>query len=383
MLLGGLMYVVWAQIQPVLDYRSCPLCDGNFYAQLYNNLKTGNWIPVKSPFHTRLLIPALVSVMPFDDFFGFWLINLFFAGLSSALIWIAWRVIGINFWFRIGGIIWFWLHWIGLRHHVWDYITVDMPVYAIHALLVIIIAQKKYSYLIPFAVFSVLVKESIVPLLVVAYLAICLDDISKDCVYRHLVFVWGAGAAFMCLIFLQKLQTTNQVSSVRIALHHLKELIYEPQILLRWLLALFWTYGLGFWAVVFASGLLARNTSKWLLVLSVGYIFIGLIGGRDASRILFLGYPFMMGLVLFSLQTHPKPIKITFAVLSLIFLRLTEVFTQKYGQQYLDFFPESAQGIAFFYFWIIPLTFSAMAWLIYKFSSPRHENSNFLAPKRP
>ncbi len=349
-LLSG-VFVGYTFLQPVLNYASCPLCDGNFYYQIYEWTKEKSIQIPKSPYQSRFLIPLLASVLPLEAKYAFWGIHLVFGLLSIYIVVKIWIKIHIRPIFIFFGVLWITLHWIGIfRHNIWDYIAVDSPVIAIHGLLVLILLEKKYKWAYPVCLLGIFIKESILPLLLASFVwALWNEQKIKES--RHLLI--SAIMGFSLLSYTQNYLNPQSVSSVRIMAFHLKELIFEPYILLIWLVALFWAYGLGIW---FAE---RKGLFYWL---AVCYTIMGLLGGRDAARILFLGYPFIMTSILIGLEKLENKQAIILFLLSIPFLRLFELFPQEYGEEYLNFFPESAKSYQFIYFFGYPIAGSLILW---------------------
>jgi hypothetical protein len=345
-------YVVFSIFQPVLDYSSCPLCDGNFYIQIYQSFKSGQIQIPKPPFQSRFLIPALAAFFPFGTKITFWILHYLLGWLSVWMVLRLWQKLELSAWVKHFAIAWLVLHWVGVfRHNLWDFIAVDSPVIAIHAYFLVILVEKKYHQAYLLVVLGIFVKESIVPLLLAGFMWAFF--VEKRISSYHLLI-----AAIVGLVLLLGLQTylnATGANSVRIALSHAKELLFNPLIFLKWAVALFWAYGLGLYFIK------KEGLFFWF---SIFYLGLGLLGGRDATRILFLGFPFTMTAIVLGLNAKKNYTLAITALLSLPTLRLFEPFPTQYGSAYLNFFPESANGYAFVYFCVYPIFGWVLLWLL-------------------
>jgi hypothetical protein len=206
------------------------------------------------------------------------------------------------------GFFWLLIHWVGIiRHNIFDPITVDVPVYFFQVLLLFIIFKRKYFWLLILAPIATLQKESFPGLLIAVFLVSLYESYRGTTSFKNSILV----AIALILSY-----TTRAIvdfyfppvdpgkSSILVLLFHLKETISNPFRIIRWTVAIFTAYGpllmLAIWTGIKSKKILYGN--RYLIFLSLTYLFFSLFAGGDFTRIAFLGFPFIMTWILIQLE---------------------------------------------------------------------------------
>lgn len=107
---------------------------------------------------------------------------------------------------------------------------------------------------------------------------------------------------------------------------HLREMIYHPDHLLRWGISLFAAYG-AFLCIAFQRfpKFMSMDKNAVLIhLLSVSILTLSFLGGMDYTRLIFLGFPFVIISIL--KIGNPKPTVLFLAfLLSLLLARFWEI----------------------------------------------------------
>ncbi len=297
-----LLFLLYLKIQPDLTYDFSPLFDGNKYANSYYFFtKSADNYTVPFPSHSRILVPYLASLLPFDTITNnFLLLNYIFALASIIAIYGLWRSLGISNGYMMTGFFWLLVHWSGLiRYNIFDPITVDVPIYFFQALLLIIIYKRKFGWLLILGPLATLQKESFIGLLLIVLL-ISLFRKSRD---HYSIGEVALLVSSLVLSILSKVLVNHYFppmnpgkNSLIIVLFHLKESLYNPFRLVRWVIGLFTAYGplllLAFWELIKNKSF--RSNGGYIAALSILYFGYSFLGGSDFTRIAMLGFPFIM-----------------------------------------------------------------------------------------
>lgn len=327
----GLALAAWflmAWLQPVIDYAANPLFDGNQYARLYTSFEGGEAQAPDFPFHSRVLVPWLASMIPADMLLSFGLLNLCFVLLGIVVLdrlWQAMELPAVLIYIAHG---WWLLHWSGaLKINLFDPITVDLPIYALQGLLLLFLLRKQGWHLLWLAPLATTQKESFIALLLIALLLSVYYQVRG--LEGALSWKWIAGALVLALCgkyainyFFPPLEEGG--SSLRTLLYHAKITLQNPFDLLRWLAA-----------IVSAGGaFLILSAERWqlfkerdylrdfLLLGTLCYWAFGILAGRDMLRIIFLGMPFWLTLCLWLMRKQPVQTVLLSLILSVPFMKL-------------------------------------------------------------
>ncbi|GAB4408818.1 MAG: hypothetical protein OHK0053_35580 [Microscillaceae bacterium] len=347
--LGGLCRAWQAEIV----YQDCANCDGNEYLKIYQYFESSNAsYAVKFPFHQRVLVPYLASCLPFaraED--NFWAISLLFASLAVPLLWGVWAMLQIPIWLRALALLTLLGHFQGLlRYNTYDVITVDVPLYFVGAALLWAILSQKWYCLWLMAPLAQAQKESFLAFIVIIALVFVLSK-SDEKANKPSGWMWTGLILFLIieqqsLAYFFPAADGEGKSSLRTLLFFVRETLYHPLDLVRWVLAIGVAYGL--WAVLALRRLgmhfPSSASGRGLLSLVGLHLAFGLLAGRDMTRIVFLGFPFVMTGLLMMLKTEKWHLTVWAFTLSLPLGRPFEVIPAgpSHWLAYREWFPEYA-----------------------------------------
>jgi hypothetical protein len=108
-----------------------------------------------------------------------------------------------------------------------------------------------------------------------------------------------------------------------------------------------------------------------LLLFSLVYFGLGLLAGGDFTRILFLGFPMVMTLILLSLQKDPPWLVALACLFSLPLMRLGATIPDigKYPARFAEWYPEFAPARLVLLWLAYLFTVGALLWLAYSMHS--------------
>ena len=305
------LFFFYLKIQPHLNHDFSVLFDANKYLDVYQYFEgKSSTYTVAFPINTRIFVPWLASVMPFHDpIKDFLMVNYLFMIFSVLAIYYLWDRLGLSQAYMLAGFFWLLIHWVGLiRLNIFDPITADVPLFLFQALLILIIIQKKFFWLLILAPLATLQKESFIGLSVTTFITgVYVYSVKKELKRRELVILF-----FTMLISIATREIVNFYfppqdpgkNSMLVLLFHARETLLNPFRIVRWLIGLFTAYGplliLAIWYKIIHKKILAGN--EFLIMLSITYLGFSLLGGGDFARLAFLGSPFIMSWILLSLK---------------------------------------------------------------------------------
>ncbi|NJL14881.1 MAG: hypothetical protein HC913_19025 [Microscillaceae bacterium] len=347
--LGGLCRAWQAEIV----YLDCTNCDGNEYHKIYQFFESPTApYAVKFPFHQRVLVPYLASCLPFaraED--NFWAISLLFASLAVPLLWRVWAILQIPGWLRVLALVILLGHFQGLlRYNAYDVITVDVPLYFVGAGFLWAILSQKWYWIGLMAPLAQAQKESFLALILLGALFFVLTKPDEKA-GKPSGWMW-AGLIIILVIEQQSLAYFFPAAdgegkgSLRTLLFFVRETLYHPLDLVRWVLAIGVGYGL--WAVLalrkLGTHFPSSASGRGLLGLVGLHLAFGLLAGRDMTRIVFLGFPFVMTGMLMMLKTEKWTLIVWAFALSLPLGRPFEAIPAgpSHWSAYREWFPEYA-----------------------------------------
>jgi hypothetical protein len=350
-LITGLALSFYAHYQPVASYELELQLDGNQYRKMYDCF-TGQThsYQVSFPFHARIFVPWLAAqLFPGNALQAFKNVNLIFSFLAVLSLFWLWSRLCIPLHLMRAGFFWLLFHWTGLiRLNLFDPITVDLPLYFFQTLFLIFLLQRHWKHLLWLGPLATVQKESFPALLLVLLLYGYAYNLAKGMVNYYF-----------------PPQETGR-SAVITILYHAREILRDPFLLIRWLVALFTAYGGILWLAVWQgwTGLVQQPyrqsgarvdllTRKLfaddfflplLLLFSLVYFGLGLLAGGDFTRILFLGFPIVMTLILLSVRNYPTWLVYLAWLLSLPLMRLEAIIPDigKEPARFAEWYPEFA-----------------------------------------
>lgn len=346
--------------QRSVNYTACSLCDGKQYLASYQYFNGQNaTYQVKFPFHSRVGVPWLAAQLSSQAYAAFAMIHWVGVFLTVIVLLFCWQVLKLPGYLKAIGIGWLLLHWIGIvRFNVYDPVTVDILVYVFHSVLLALLLRPRWFWLLlvvtPIATAQ---KESWLALMALLTLYELLYQrlINLKPAYRKLWILAGALliAVLTKVLLNQWFPPMNGAgkNSVITLLFFIRETLQNPLDLVRWVVAMF--VGFGVWWCLAWQSINRENIRKNLpesailyplILLAGAHLLLGILAGRDMTRIMFLGYPFIMTLVLLMIQSVPKNLLIFTGLLSLPMLRLwSEIPLQTTAQKSFKlWFPEYA-----------------------------------------
>ena len=305
---GAFFY--YQENQPPLSYHFADQFDGNDYEGIYDYF-TGNsaHYKVSFPFNSRIVVPYFASKVGTGDIIkDFTYVNLFFTLASVIVLFLLWRSLGFELkWFAFG---FFWLifHWTGMiRLNAFDPITVDLPLYLFQALLLWAVLKRKFVWLLLLGPLATLQKESFIALLVILTIYGWYHNRKEQDEFYDLKWIIAAlaisiGVKQIANFYFPPVETGR--GAIITILYHMRELVYDPLKLLRWASAFFIAFGPFLIATLFTlnKGRFYENKRNLIIIFSVAYALFGIFAGGDMTRIIFLGFPFIMTLIIYELQ---------------------------------------------------------------------------------
>ncbi len=291
----------YQHLQETISYDFASEFDGNDYRNAYEYFTgTQSEYKVAFPFHQRILVPALASVVASGDtLYDFQLINLIFTLLSVWITFLLWRQLGFELKWFIAGFAWLLFHWTGLiRLNAFDPITVDVPLYFFQALFLWFLIKRKFIHLLWLAPLAAMQKESFIALMIVLLIYAWWHNRKTQEGFYDLPLI---AASLVLAVVARSLINANfpPIEVGKGALitlgYHAKEAILNPFEIVRWLAAMAMAFGP---ALFLTFGKYARsfrydNTRNLLALFSLVYLAFGILAGGDMTRIIFLGFPFI------------------------------------------------------------------------------------------
>lgn len=325
---GAFFY--YQENQSPLSYAFADQFDGNDYEIIYNNFveKKGEY-QVSFPFNSRILVPYLASKMGTGDIIeDFHIVNLMFSLAAVFVLFMLWRDLGFELKWFFFGFFWLLFHWTGMiRLNAFDPITVDLPLYLFQGLFLWIIIKRKFAWLLLLGPLATLQKESFIAILAVLMAYGWYHNRKEDDGYFNLkviliALILSLGVKQLANFYYPAVETGR--GAIITILYHMRELVYHPFKILRWTAAFFVAFGPFLIATLFdlSKRNYYDNRRNLLVIFSVLYALFGIFAGGDMTRIIYLGFPFIMTLIIFELKEISNKAFwiLTFLSLPLMFL---------------------------------------------------------------
>ena len=181
------------------------------------------------------------------------------------------------------------------------------------------------------AAVSILNKESIIPILGILVFYYIIQWMRKEESYKIMLFFIAA----LCTVVIIKVILNHDFpplqpgrGSVRTMLFHSKETLQHPFRIIHWIAGLVVAFGP--FLVLFLITKIKKITfdSKEEVVMtlaSLASLAISFLGGNDFTRLIFLGFPFIMTWFLYNLRELPPRLIFISLLLGLPFTRFFEV----------------------------------------------------------
>ena len=337
--------------QATIDYEKCVKCDGNEYSTIYNYFdnKTDKY-NVTFPFNTRVLIPYLATLIGFEKtILNFHFINFCFCIISIVMIYLLWSKLKIPITLIHIGLFWLVFHWTGIiRLNVFDPITVDLPLYTFHASLVYIIFSKKYNWLSLLTLIAITQKESFTVYIGLLFIYALIHNKFYENYFPLKPIIAALIISIITKIVLTYFypSSANHPGSIIAVLFYIKQIFIYPLSIIRWVIAIFIAYGV----FILLSIQNLKQTIKIspelniLTILTVVSLMLGIVAGGDFTRIIFLGFPFVMTWILILLKNKSILLSLLSLFLSIPIIRLFEIIPEPiYTSNQHEWYPEFAK----------------------------------------
>ncbi|GAB4339673.1 MAG: hypothetical protein OHK0038_18930 [Flammeovirgaceae bacterium] len=329
LLLSIFCFTLYENIQPHFNYVfPCKLCDAEKYKAIFENFVNNTYNAVYYPFHTRIITPFIASVIsPRDIIAGFHTTNFIFYILSSLTLYYIWREkLKINFILSTIGLLWLSFHWSGIpRLYNLYIINVDTGAYFFESICILLIISRKFNWFLIIAPLASFQKESFIPILIIIILYYLLSVFFLERKYLKVLLI----SLLLVLIlkyFVNIIYPPIQSHSTLFTLYYNTLMVVdEPEVLIKIIVCFFTVFGAFVLVLIFKIKIDDFNSEIKAICffISLLHIIFCIIGGRDLTRIIFIGFPFVMTLALLKLQECKSITIVTSILLSLPLLRIS------------------------------------------------------------
>jgi hypothetical protein len=307
---------------------------------------------IKFPYYSRAMVPFFASLVPIQDpIKAFAFINLVFTIMGVGIIYQLWRKLNIPLYLILIGLFWLLFHWTGLiRLNIADPITVDVPTYFIQGLFILIVLYNRYYWLLLIGPLTILQRESILVLLLLLLIFAFFHNYywkeRKPIPMLPVILAIALSILTKYFYTLEYPPVDEAKSSVRLVLFYIREVVFDPFKIIRWIIAILVAYGM---FLVIALTKIKKNFFadpffNFLTLQSFCYLLLGIIAGGDSTRIVFLGFPFIMTWIFLVLKDQSWMMLSIALLLSLHVMRLLETIPDPgvNFNQFKEWYPEFA-----------------------------------------
>jgi hypothetical protein len=322
------IFFLYHFIQAPVTYKNAPLFDAHQYLKIYEYFKGAAWENVSFPFHSRILVPILASFGPFHNpASNFLIINYLFSILSACWIYFLWTIIALDSRLKIMGLAWIGLHWSGIvRLNIYDPVTVDVPMYLVSAIVLISLLNQNYLQLGCAILIGILIKEYFLAIAIIILISELILNYKspdkKNIAWFGAIVILGVVLKIILNRYFPSAETGR--NSLVTLLFHFREIIYDPYRIIRWITAIFFSFGafIILSVLTFNREFLSNEFEKRLLIISVGVLGLSVLGGSDYQRLVFLTTPFTLTFLLIILNKVKTKLIWAAAILSFPLLRI-------------------------------------------------------------
>ncbi len=265
---------------------------------------------------------------------------------------------------------WLMIHWTGIiRYNLMDYVTVDVPMYFFQAGALLLFLWKKFRWFYLLVPLAILQKESFIPVMVVLIVVTLSTGLNTQWwdKSKHLILSLILGILVQKLWIWYFPEQMDQRSSVMALLYHGKLLAMDPSRLIRWFAAFGSDFGVLPLLAVYTFRIQRLSDPIYLALIGLSLLFMafGLFAGEDMTRIMFLGFPFIMTLILCELKSLNRWIVLVAIALSLPSLRLYPLYADvAWAVDYAD--------LSYVYPWAAYYLVAGLMLTIIYFAQKRH-----------
>lgn len=337
--IGGLLIILFIANNLILlfDYTSISLpaisLDSYGYIQFYEFFRHGIWGYVREDHCKRIFTPFLASFLPTDNpVVAFKIVNIIFINLTTVALYQLWRKLKINQYYIVLAFLWLFLHQYGvIRFYNFYPTSIDVPAYLFLTLLIYAIFTNRYVWLLwlcPLAstqqiallvfVFSLLFYK------IGSYIISPAHRSVEDKKVIGIIFA-SIFLSLFCFYLISFFVFPHQSGTTLYLLYRgfLNIAGVRPLNMFIMVISYFYCYG----GLLLLSVQRTASSAYWrndfcnilLLFLTINFAF-GWI--TMTTRVVFLGYPFIMTFILLSINAL-RPAIVTLAfVLSIPLMRL-------------------------------------------------------------
>ncbi len=357
--------------------------DANEYLKIFEYFRgERDWNNIRFGIHNRILIPYLAALLPWEHAsHNFFIINTLFALLSLIALFYLLKQFEIENTYRFLILTFFSLHYVGpFRHNAINPINVDVAVYLFEILLLLLLHKRRYVYLIFLLPAAIATKEIFLALAV----AILFINLIRRYFFNDYKVILTPLYTMLFIGILTK-WFLNEIypsaspgrNSIIVMLFHLREFIFHPDHLWRWLLSLFAAYGCFLFLLLknHRNILFKRNDILTLHLLSLSVLALSIVGGMDYTRLIFLGFPYIITSIFIISKPNRNLVWITF-IMSLFITRfwMKLPVISKDLKPYNYWMPEVA-NVEFLYIWTsIVLVALGIFFMLKKFFGPNAQS---------
>jgi len=299
---GTLICMYFYFFQPPNNFSVNEKADANEYLKIYEYFQgERDWQNVRFGIHNRIVIPFLASLFPWHDAtFNFFILNTILAILSLVALYFLLLHYNVeqNHIFLI--LLFFSLQYVGpFRQNAAGPINVDMGVYLFEILFIWFFLKRKYLPLIIIIPVAIATKEIFLALTIVIFLF----GLTWRLVFKNKSFSIPALSVMLLIGLITKWMLNESFpsasperNSILVMAFHIREMILNPDHLWRWVLSLFAAYGGFLFLLVkkFRSRDFKTNDTLIIHILSLSVLALSVLGGMDYTRLIFLGFPYII-----------------------------------------------------------------------------------------
>lgn len=290
------------QFQPANNYKITRLADANEYEKIYTYFHSDSAdYTVRFGIHNRIVIPFFATFMPAKNIStNFFILNTFFAMLSLLALIYLFRYFNINTLYIVLSAIYFSLHWVGpFRQNAISPINVDMPVYLFEVIFLILFIKKKYFLLLILSPVGIATKELFLAMdIVFLFIALFWKFYYQD---KSFSIPWILGILFTGVLTKLLLNyyypsVSPDRNSMLVMAFHLREMALHPDHAIRWILSLFGAFSAFLFVTIKKPKDIKSITKDDALIylLGLSMLALSILGGMDYTRLIFLGFPYVM-----------------------------------------------------------------------------------------
>jgi hypothetical protein len=251
--------------------------------------------------------------------------------------WYLFHIYKVDPRYTLLAILFFSLHYVGpFRQNAISPINVDMSVYFFEILFLILFLRQKYLWLMLATPIAIACKELFLALAIILFcVALIWRIVLND---RKYSIPWMLSILFIALLtkFILNFYFPSDApgrNSILVMAFHTREMLLNPDHILRWLLSLFAALGAFIFLLVKRQHFDFKHIDHDQLlvhVLSLSVLALSILGGMDYTRLIFLGFPYLMLSIFLLGKNMPREIALAF-LLSIVITRFWKSLPQTFG----------------------------------------------------